>query len=306
MKARVLSLCVSLAVLTPLAATAAPKNNPPPSGNTRREKTQTELFKFVSAAEIMFSGHKHIAVSALSLTSGRPMRLMVPNVNQNSNEPNADVAASVNTLKPGDVFKAEIWQEYGAPAIRKLDPVETKPGEDNPHGYVFVESAADATPPVVRLTKYGQDVELTIPRVKGEKGQMEPDPAVQEQLQKFKKGEVVYVLLQGRSPVLQAIYPYKEPQSGKLTKIADQEVDGQKVPAVEIEGDDGKTVTALVPGKTVNKKWVPDANVMRLVHAVRPKTQVQFTTADQGDKTYLLDIQKAAAVPASEKMRAGK
>ena len=145
---------------------------------------------------------------------------------------------------------------------------------------------------MVKLTKYGEPILVSVPGTKDT-----PDPAVMDQLSKFKEGDVVYAQLSpGRTPQLTSIYPYQPPQTGKVQKVEEQEVDGQKVTAVLIDAD-GKTVTALVPGKTVNKRWQPDAQIQRQAKSLRPGNDVQFITNDQNDKTWLVDVQKVRPAP---------
>jgi len=79
--------------------------------------------------------------------------------------------------------------------------------------------------------------------------------------------------------------------------MTEQEFEGQKAPAVEIEAADGSKVTALVPGKVVNKRWVADQTVLREVRAIRPKTDIQFATHDEDGKTVLTLISKAPPTP---------
>jgi translation initiation factor IF-1 len=110
---------------------------------------------------------------------------------------------------------------------------------------------------------------------------------------KFKTGEPVYIQAAGRSAVVSMIFPFKDPQFGKVTKVSQVEVEGGKTSSVDIETDDGKTLTAMVPGKMNGKRFVPDSVLMNMTHSMKPGTEVQVTTRDDNGKTYLVEIARA-------------
>ncbi len=93
-------------------------------------------------------------------------------------------------------------------------------------------------------------------------------------------------------PVISEIFPYKDPQTGKVTKVAQTDVEGTsgKTSSVDIETSDGKTITALVPGKVTNKRFVADAVLMRDVHQMKPGTEVQYLSRSDNGKTYLVEL----------------
>jgi hypothetical protein len=188
----------------------------------------------------------------------------------------------------------ELEKWNGNPAVKSIELVNVKPGEDNPHGFVFSEAYQDLKThqQVVKLTRYGQPVIVAVPTTK--EG---PDSALMDRVSKLKDGDVVLAQFgSGRVPQLLSIYPYSAPQVGKVQKVEEQEVDGQKRTAVSIDTD-GKTVTALVPGKTVNKRWQSDTTIQRAAKSLRPGTDVDFISLDDNGKTLLVDIQKARPAP---------
>ena len=68
--------------------------------------------------------------------------------------------------------------------------------------------------------------------------------------------------------VLLTIMPYKDHVKGKITSIAhDTAVDGGKTESAVIETDDGKSITALVPGKTIKNRFTADIVLAQTVHA---------------------------------------
>ena len=276
----------------------------------RNPQPVTQVLKFVSSRQGTIGGHKHIIATFSPLTGSGAAQLMVPNKDPNSSEPNKELATYINGLKPGDVVRVDFMPANGMPEIKSIQSIEVKPGEENPHVYEFIETYNDRTSgaPVISLNKYGQEVDFGVPTVRGQQGKMEPDQKIIDSANQFKKGDMVYLQVQtaSRSPLVTAIYPYSAPKTGKLTKVTEQDVNGQKAKAVEIEGTDGKTVIALVPGKEVNKRWVPDPQLLRAVLALRPKTDVEFLTHPEGDQTVLTDITRAAPAPREKPERMEK
>lgn len=280
-----------------------PNNNNNVTGfNGDQPKNTTEqVMRFEGQMNGTAGGHRHVVLALVPVMGGAPMRVLVPN-KENSDEPKPEFIEKLKSLQPdSSIVRVEVEKMYGLPQLKTLYPVEVKPGEANPNAFVFAERFDDPATraPMIALTKYGERLEVGIVPAKDEKGKLAPDPRVTGELEKVKEGEVVYATLAlGRTPLLTAIYPYKDPQSGKLSKMTEQEVSGQKAPAVEIETADGKTLTALVPGKLVNsKKWVADPMVLREVRAIRPKTDVQFVTHDEDGQTVLTQITKAPPAP---------
>ena len=299
MRIRIFCLSVLLAALAgPVGA--APYRTP----NTPNQPSEPviQIVRLIGMGEAMANGRKHAYITVELVLGSGALRVYVPTANPNSSEPRADIFDKVNTFKPGDVFKLEVEKMNGITQIKAIHDLKLKPGEDSPHGYIYLDKSDEKG--TVTLGKYGQEIEAALPRTRGEKGKMEPDPQVVAELGAVKEGDVVYAsLTPGRVPQLASIYPYKEPASGKLVKVTEQEMEGSKAPAVEIEGSDGKTVMALVPGKLVNKRWVADANLVRMVKTLRPGTEVQYLTHEQDQKTFLIDISRApaAAAPTASK-----
>jgi hypothetical protein len=260
--------------------------------------------KFVSTGEAIYNGHKDTYVILAPITGSGTIQAWAP-YKDKTTEPDVSKIGPVTTYKPGDVLRAELDKMNTTFVIKQLKLLDVAEGEDTPHGYVFKETYSEqgTSLPLVSLSKYGQILEAGLPRVKDAKGQMVTDPQMEDSISKFKAGQVVYVQLApgGTHPILTGIYPYKTPDEGKVTKVSEQMIDNQKAPDVELTSSDGKAITALVPGKTVNKKWVPDVIVLREVRALRPGTAVLYMTYADNDKTYLIDISKAPPAPKADK-----
>lgn len=251
-----------------------------------------DVFKFLGGGEGNAAGHKAAFVNLQPLTGGAPVRLFV--ANDDKNQPRSEIIGKLKDLQPGQLVRVELEKWNGNPAVRSIEQVTVKPGEDTPHGFVFAEAYQDLKThqQVVKLTRYGQPVVVAVPMTKDG-----PDAALMDRVNKFKEGDVVLAqLASGRVPQLLSIYPYSAPQTGKVQKVEEKEVEGQKRTAVVIDAE-GKTVTALVPGKTVNKRWQSDPQIQRAAKSVRPGTEVDFISLDDDGKTLLIDIQKARPAP---------
>lgn len=289
---------------TPALAQRGYGQNPNRNGGgfqgDKPKHTSEQIMVFEGQAPGMAGGHKYVVLTLAPIMGGAPVRALVPN-KEHSDEPKAEFMEKIKDLQPHEsLVRVELDKMYGASQLKTLYPIEVKPGEKNPNAFVFAERYDDpmTRAPMVALTKYGERLELGVAQARDEKGKMGPDAKVTGELDKVKEGDVVYATFApGRIPVLTAIYPYKDPQTGKLIKLGEQEVEGQKAPAAEIEGADGSKVTALIPGKIVNKRWVADQNVLREVRAIRPKTDVQFATHDEDGKPVLTFIAKAPPAP---------
>lgn len=291
-----------------------------PGGNTgkgygnnnmpKNEGPKYQTFRFVAAKETMVSGQKRTAVLLTKLNgSGQVQTVIGAKDPKSPKDQNPEIEATVDKLQKGDVVQATLGSWNGMTTIQALKKIEVKPAEENPHGFVFQEfyNEPGSGAPVVRLTKFGESYEVTFPTVKGDKGKLDFDPAMVDAVQKFKTGEALYVQLEpGRGmPVAMEMFPYKDPQTGKVTKASEEEVDGGKTPALDIESSDGKTVTALVPGKVNGKRFVPDSHLAQAARGMKPGTDVVFLTRDDNGKNYLVEIAKAPKTAASATPKGG-
>jgi hypothetical protein len=273
-----------------------------PAYNQPKMKPQKVSLRFLKSGEIMLGGKKRLAASfAQVIGSGSLMAYVGQDPKTNENLP--EIEATVTHLREGDVVNLELEQIGGQYNIKYAKLIELKEGEETPHGYVYKESYNEqgTGAALVRLTKYDISYEVMLPYAKGAdaKGTPEPDPDMVSAVQALKADQPVYAQMapSGQKQVLVAIFPYKEPQTGKITKVSDQTIDAGKTQAVDIETSDGKTVTALVPGKLYGKKWQPDPIIKGLVHGFKPGAEVTFLTHDEGGKTFLVEISKTPPAP---------
>jgi len=94
---------------------------------------------------------------------------------------------------------------------------------------------------------------------------------------------------QGNYLFITSLDEYQAPRPATLTKITEADLDGAKVPAVELS-ENGTAVTLMLPGKLVGKRWVPDAALLSATKRLKPGAAVVFKTRDADQKTYLRAI----------------
>lgn len=252
------------------------------------------LMRYYGSQDVTVYNKKRTMAIFTQLDGTRPIRTVVGG--KNPADPDPDIQTTVDKLTKGDVVKMNLAAWNGVMAIDYIKKIEVKPAEENPHGFIFQEyyNEQGSGNPIVRVTKYGESYELTIQNVRDDKGTVQPDPDLMDAVQKFKTGEAVYIQASpGRVPVISEIFPFTEPKQGKVTKVSQVETEGGKTSQVDIETDDGKSVTALVPGKVNNKRFVADSILMNQVHSLKPGTEVKYTARDANGKTYLVEIARA-------------
>jgi hypothetical protein len=271
--------------------------------NMKEQKEQT--LRFVMSRDANLAGKKRSVSLFTYLNGAGSIQAVVGG--KNPADPDPDIQTTVDKLQKGDVVKVKLAPWNGLMAIDYVKKVEVTPAEENPHGFVFEEfyNEPNTGAPIARLVKFGESYEFTFPPVKDEKGKLQPDPAMVDAVQKFKKDEQLYVTFYpsgpGRPIIATAMFPYHEPQTGKVTKLSEQEVEGGKTPALDIESSDGKSVTALVPGKVNNKRFTPDSVLAREARRFKPGTEVVYMTRDDNGKTYLVEINRAPKAPGTPK-----
>ena len=271
------------------------------------------IARYVGTTPGTASGHKVLMLGVTVVSNGKNARIPIPNEDPKKigdAVPKADLDTAIKKLTVGQVVKISIDpanKDYG-PCLSTIEPYDTKPGEDTPNGYVFSKTfpGPNDTIKAVVLTKFGVEYSFTIGTVKDEKGAQVQDPDLVAAVGKLSPDAGVWVQTVGKKIV--AIEPYAEPQTGKVTKLIDADVNGHKVKSAEIDGDDGKPVTVYVPGKEVGKAFVPDNLVLAQLAKVKVGSQVEFRAHEDGDKLWLREISavKAGAKKPAEAMPAKK
>jgi len=297
-----LSLLVLIAVcFAPLARGAYPAE--------KEKKPNKQVVKYVGHKEKVQYQGKLVMVLAVEPLSGssRPMELIVKNHDMNKRDYNPVVNTdNLNALQKGDAIKIELDDSKPKPFVTYLRKYDLKPGEENPKTYVFEitmeKGEGRQTYNAVVLSKFDQMTTCAIPQKKGKEGQPEPDPEMMAMVSKLNRGDLVEAEIREARPVPMLVHidRFAPPHTGKFLKLAEEEVDGQKTSAVEIERE-GKTVKALVPGKLQSKKWVPDAKVLAAARKLKPDAEVVYRAREDGDKLWLKEIEPAPKQQAEKK-----
>jgi len=286
-----------------------------PSPAVAQEKKKTHMVvRYVAHQEdgkFRYQGKPVMLLAVEPLSGGRPVELVVPNRDMNKGDkidPLPQVLDNVRPLKKGDVIKIELDDTKPKPFVTYVKPYKLKPGETDPRAFVFENSfrkeEGRSTYTAVVLSRFDEHTTYAVQQKRDKDGDMASDAAILDLLPKLKSGEVVEAEIKdgGRTPVLTSLERYAPPQTGKFVKMAEQDVEGQKAPAVELERE-GKPLTALVAGKMQGKRWVADPKVLAAAKKLKPEAEVVFRTRDDDGKVVLKDIEPAPK--SSEEASAG-
>jgi hypothetical protein len=305
----------------PLAAQVKPgakANEPPP-------KPEPVVIKLQKADRGRMGGQEVMVITGTDMLTGKPRQFGVENERpQNPNdkpkyEPRARVADAVKPLKEGDLLKIEpkaASMNYNSPAgdwVDRAEAYKLTPNEDQPGAFVLFDSYSKQEGGVdvyvITLVKYGRYFDCYAPMVPDETGKkMVPDPAITKIADGVKKREVVEATVAPKGPALfvTSIDPYQDPKAAKFGKLVDADVNGQKGHAVELE-QDGQTVTLLLPGKLVGKRYSTDLSLLNEAKRTKPGTAVMVRTRDIDGKQYLRQMLLAPKEPkAKEASKSGK
>ena len=283
-----------------------------PRAAAQEKKKTTLVVRYVGHTDdgkSRYQGKQVMVLAFEPLTGGRPVELVVPNRDMGARgdkfDPVPQVADVVRGLKRGDVMKIELDDTKPRPFVTSARPYKLKPGESEPNAYVFENTfrkeEGRSTYTAVVLSRFDEHTTFAVQQKRDKDGDMASDADIIALLQKLKTGEVVEAEISGgvgRTPILTSLERYAPPQTGKFVKVSEQEVEGQKAPAVELERE-GKPVTAVVAGKMQGKRWVPDAKVLAAAKKLKPDAEVVFRARDDDGKLWLKEIEPAPR-PAEE------
>jgi hypothetical protein len=263
---------------------------------------QDKILQFTSAMKKPIKGQEHLILLA-NRPHGRVTRLVVANSDPAGPfAPVVDQAQLISSLKPGDLIEAS-WDSVGTlntiSAIARYTP---RPGELTPNGYVFVkaESKDESSSLAVVLNKLGEVTNATAPAEKDAKGDTHRDPLIDATVAALHEGDSVWVdLPTGSPPTLLAILPYADPTAGKLVKIDTTEANGNRASTVEIDTN-GAGISAVIPGKLVSGKWIPNIRIASAAHRCRPGEQIFYRVQQDGTTTWLRDIQPQPGQPVAQ------
>ncbi|HEY8668323.1 MAG TPA: hypothetical protein VIL86_16860 [Tepidisphaeraceae bacterium] len=263
-------------------------------------ETTSQVVRFVSAHKGSFMGKDALLLTVAPPAGGKTFEIAVPNdPPMGGYNPSPAAARVVKDLKSNDLIQVRTEKMGAIPSLTQIDPYRLKPGEDTPRGFLFIESkeekvgGQDVT--VVVLEKFGQQATVVVSAKKGADGKMAPDSALMDAINGLKRDDVVNAEVKtgGRNATLISIEPYVEPLHGEFVKSTQTEVDGKKMPAIEIKGTD-KTDTILVPGVDKQGKWITDAKILDLVKHFKTGQTVDYRVKEEGEKLWLKEISPSA------------
>lgn len=259
-----------------------------------------KVYKFVSARKLSSNGRDHLIVIVQPPSGGQSIRLVVPNQERDRYSPKKEDADLVNGMQPGQFLQATTTKVDGVLTVDSIASWSPRPGEDTPHGYIYMTSGASDKSPgdlQVSLMKYGEPVVALVGKEPGADGQAASDPVVVAELKLVQGGDVVWAdLLPGKTPIVAAIVPWSEAQHGKLMRVGPADVDGERGFAAEI-ATESKPVTAWIPLIWQNGRRVADPRLLAEARAIGNGTEVLFRVRDDGGKTWLLEIQRPPKAP---------
>lgn len=266
------------------------------------------VYKFVSARKLGANGRDHLVMIVQPPSGGPQIRLILPNSDRDRYSPKKEDADLVSGMQPGQFVQATSHLADGAMTIDSVASWSPRPGEETPHGYVYLTSGASDKNPAdlqVALMKFGEPVNITVPGQPGADGTAAPDPAIAAELKQVEQGDVVWAdVIPGKTPVLAAIVHWSEAQQGRLMRVGPADVDGQRGFAAEI-ATDTKPVTALIPLTTQKGKSSTDPRLLAAARKVGNGSQVLFRVREDGEKTWLLEIEPPAKEPPVAQRREG-
>lgn len=336
--------------LTAGRASAQVKKPEPP------KKPDPVVIKVESAAKGKVMGEEVYTVTGADALTGQKRTFAVENRRpQNPRDlpkydPNPDVKAEVDKVKPGEYLKIEPkaggrWgQNYTPPApsggygsssaqaptqwIDNAEPYTVTEHETEPGVFIYDGSFLDDLEAdgqkievySIELIKLGREIKCLAPMVpEGKK--MVPDASIVAQgdelmktyKEKNKSRNAPKMIIeatitqQGEYYFVTAMDAYQAPRTGTIVKVADADIDGQKGQSVEIE-ENGKSLTLLIPGKLVGKRWVTDSSISLFAKKAKPGTPVVFKTRDIDQKTFVRSLAPAPkeAKETTKKETAGK
>ena len=293
MARRILLLAGALAAVAGLCGPAQGKPKAPP-------KDKTLIVRYAGAGKGRAWG-KHVMRIYVTMIGGKPkkMPLVVPNepVASKKLSPNKVIAAYVKALDKGDAIKVTVAKQKGVLTVKKIVRYNLKPGEDDPSGYIFVDSEEDVVRArrllFVTLMKFEQEIKARVATTKDEKGKEQTDPKLAAAVDKCKADQVVDVELKGsrRAPVIVYIGKFVAPVEGVFVKLVTRGKDPDKQTAVRVTVD-GATKMFFLPTTRRGGKTRPDAKLLSAAKRLKPADLVQIKPRPGGKRLLAVRITK--------------
>jgi hypothetical protein len=280
-------------------------------------KPEPVVVKFMGAQRARLGGYDVMVIAGTEVLTGKQRQFGVENdAPQDKNKPTtfspkAYVADVVKGLKPGDYLKVES-KLTGKDSVYWADKVETYiPAEHEEEAGVYIwdggykDTVEKTDVYKIELTKFAKRYVCYAPMIAGEKGKgMAPDQSIVDaadaidkaakanqgkEREKKKFAVEATITGQGQAMFVASLDVYQPQKHAKFGKVVDADVAGQKGQAVELD-EDGKTVTALLPGKLMNKRWVTDPQLLAEAKRLKAGVPVVFKTREAEGKSYLRQL----------------
>jgi hypothetical protein len=180
--------------------------------------------------------------------------------------------------------------------VRNFRPYKLAAGEDQPGVFVLqrvVEETAGAQPRVgMELSKLGQSCTVWVPNRRAADGTYAPDADLEKEVRGLKKGGPVRVSAtpSGRTLVLKSVSPYTPPLEGEFVETVTEKVGEHEYTGATFKAE-GRTVTALVPGKPgKNGEVMADPKLSAVVRHLKAGQRVTFEVREADGQMWLEDI----------------
>ena len=244
--------------------------------------------------KLRIAGKDHMVVIAELPKSSKSIRLVVPNEDPDGGyAPAPEQSAELPRLQPNDLIQASWETDQQVNNLISLKRYDPRPGELSPHGYVFIrveQAKPDAPDLAVILDKLGERTRAIIPCQTDADGELRCDPLISAVLAKIHEGDPVWVsMAEDPEPKVQVMEAWTDPRKGKLQKLQAIEVDGGKGVAVEISWS-GNTVTAEIPGKMKDDKWIMDPHLLAAARSCRVDGFCYFRVRTVEGKDWILEL----------------
>lgn len=277
------------------------------NGNSSKnaKEPQAKIYLLKTQKKAKLNGAEVMSVVLQDVFSGKTQTMFVPNSDPKGREydPLPDVAAAVESIEEGAAVQVEAAKERGKWMISSLSRADSKPGEELPNTYVYVETdeiedRGGNKTVIVTLTKFGREIKVKVPMWKNNQyrdANWEPEPKIDYELRRLQAGEVVDAIIKpGRPPELVEINRFYPPERGKFVGLKETTFNGAAAAAFEMLATDGTTVTITIPGVEQahggQKVLMPDPTMLRAVKRLKPDTEIIVIYREDGQTMFLRDL----------------
>ena len=290
--------------------------------NAKADKEpKSRLYVLKSQKKGKLAGAEMLTLLVQDPFTGKSDTLYVPNSDPKARayDPLPEVAAAVEGLEEGAVLEVEAEKQKGKWMVSSLAKADVKPGEEQPNGFVYVDTSEHADrggnrAVVVTLTKFGREVKVGVPMWKNKDHQdasWEPDPKIDSQLRQLQGGDVVEAVIKnGRPPMLVEIHRLYPPERGKFLALKETTYGGAAAAAFEMVAEDGTTLTILLPGTEQSRNGqtmlMPEPRMLNMVRKIKPDTEIEIMYRQVGSAMFLRTVKFLNAGKAAKDEKGSK